>query len=340
MQAHALTPRLVSALDTSVTSATSSLEPNFPFLSVLASGGHTLLIQSASLTDHRLLGTTKDIAIGEFLDKVARILLPTELLQTTKSTMYGALLEQFAFEQDESVPTAPHSTEDGFKPSTSLPVATQVAAGSSAECYLETTSHGYSWYEMPRNHEEALEKAMTKWGWALNQPLVTAHGGLKVKDIELSFSGLLTAVERIVRYQTDPMTKKRTKMERTLDEISLEEKRDIARETMRVAFEHVAYRVVLSLQSLAEESAPQSVVLAGGVAANSFFRHILANTLCARGYPNVKLYFPPPSYCTDNAAMIAWTGLEMYEAGHTDPLSIRAIRKWPLDQLLDPVIEG
>jgi N6-L-threonylcarbamoyladenine synthase len=337
MQAHALTPRLVSALDTSTTSP---LEPAFPFLSVLASGGHTLLIQSASLTEHRLLGTTKDIAIGEFLDKVARILLPTELLQTTKSTMYGALLERFAFEQDQPATIAVQRVENGSRPSTSPPEMSHIPAGSSAERYQEADSHGYSWYEIPRNHEEALEKAITKWGWALNQPLVTAHGGLKVNDIELSFSGLLTAAERIVRYQTDPITKKRTKIERKLNEISLEEKRDIARETMRVAFEHVAYRVVLSLQSLAEDSAPRSVVLAGGVAANSFFRHILASTLCARGYPDIKLYFPPPSYCTDNAAMIAWTGLEMYEAGHTDPLSIRAIRKWPLNQLLDPVVDG
>lgn len=66
----------------------------------------------------------------------------------------------------------------------------------------------------------------------------------------------------------------------------------------------------------------------------------LANTLCTRGYPNMKLYFPPPQYCTDNAAMIAWAGLEMFEAGHTDPLHIRAIRKWPLDKLLNPPIDG
>ena len=66
----------------------------------------------------------------------------------------------------------------------------------------------------------------------------------------------------------------------------------------------------------------------------------LAKTLCARGYPDVELHFPPPKFCTDNAAMIGWAGLEMYEAGHVTPLSIRAIRKWPLDQLLDPPADG
>jgi N6-L-threonylcarbamoyladenine synthase len=338
MQAHALTPRLVSALEPF---ATPTLEPDFPFLSVLASGGHTLLIQSASLADHRLLGTTNDIAVGEYLDKVARILLPTGLLQSTRSTMYGALLEKFVFEANASETVDSQKSKSSCSPRCApRPSAFSGATASSAQRYLESSSHDYTWYKVPPNHEEALKTAMTKWGWALNQPLVTAHGGLKVNDIELSFSGLLTAVERVIGYQTDPVTRKRTKIERTLGDISLEEKKHIAREAMRAAFEHVAYRVVLALQSLASDSAPRSVVLAGGVAANSFLRHILASTLCARGFSHINLYFPPPSFCTDNAAMIAWTGIEMFEAGHTDMLSIRAIRKWPLNQLLDPVVDG
>jgi N6-L-threonylcarbamoyladenine synthase len=255
--------------------------------------------------------------------------------------MYGALLEKFAFAGNEKE-TA--ESQKGIYPSSRdsapQPSTFSGATASSAQRYLDSSSHDYAWYKVPLNHEEALKVAMTRWGWAFNQPLVTAHGGLKVNDIELSFSGLLTAVERVIGYRTDPVTRKRTKIERTLGEISLEERRDIAREAMRAAFEHVAYRVVLALQSLANDSAPRSVVLAGGVAANSFLRHILASTLCARGFSHIILYFPPPGFCTDNAAMIAWTGIEMFEAGHTDMLSIRAIRKWPLNQLLDPVVDG
>ncbi|OAL06177.1 hypothetical protein IQ06DRAFT_211892 [Phaeosphaeriaceae sp. SRC1lsM3a] len=331
MQAHALTPRLVSALEQP---PEASPKPAFPFLSVLASGGHTLLIQSMSLTEHHPLGTTSDIAVGECLDKVARILLPPKLLQSTKSTMYGALLERFAFTQKVAdVHASKDSCSTGPQPSTNV-------TGYSAEQYLETYSRGYNWYEVPSNHEDALMKNVTKWGWSLNQPLITAHGGTKINNIELSFAGLLTAVERVIRYETDAFTKKRTKTERAVDQISLEEKQAIARETMRAAFEHVAYRVVLALRSIPGESTPGSIVLAGGVAANSFMRHILASTLCAHGFPGVVLHFPPPSYCTDNAAMIAWTGLEMFEAGHANSLSIRAIRKWPLAHLLDPVEDG
>src|SRR5690348_9286502 len=109
MQAHALTPRLVSALDAYDASANKTdapladgigvVAPGFPVLSVLASGGHTILIDSTSLIDHAILGSTDDIAVGECLDKVARVVLPVEQLQTAKSTMYGALLETFAFSQ-------------------------------------------------------------------------------------------------------------------------------------------------------------------------------------------------------------------------------------------------
>lgn len=53
----------------------------------------------------------------------------------------------------------------------------------------------------------------------------------------------------------------------------------------------------------------------------------------------MRIVFPPASLCCDNAAMIAWAGMEMYQEGARDLLSIRAIRKWPLDMLLSPPLE-
>jgi N6-L-threonylcarbamoyladenine synthase len=49
-----------------------SLEP--PFLCLLASGGHTLLLDVRDYTDQRVLGTTLDDAAGEAFDKGARLL--------------------------------------------------------------------------------------------------------------------------------------------------------------------------------------------------------------------------------------------------------------------------
>jgi N6-L-threonylcarbamoyladenine synthase len=48
--------------------------PAFPFLALLVSGGHTMLIAVRALGDYRLLGTTLDDAVGEAFDKTAKLL--------------------------------------------------------------------------------------------------------------------------------------------------------------------------------------------------------------------------------------------------------------------------
>ena len=48
--------------------------PSFPFLTLLISGGHCLLINSRSLGDYEIIGQTLDDAVGEAFDKVAKIL--------------------------------------------------------------------------------------------------------------------------------------------------------------------------------------------------------------------------------------------------------------------------
>ena len=48
--------------------------PEFPFLALLVSGGHTMLIGVRSLGDYRVLGTTLDDAVGEAFDKTAKLL--------------------------------------------------------------------------------------------------------------------------------------------------------------------------------------------------------------------------------------------------------------------------
>jgi N6-L-threonylcarbamoyladenine synthase len=362
MQAHALTPRLVAALQNygalgkkdkkpEESVGRISVEPEFPFLSVLASGGHTLLIHSASLTDHEIMGSTSDVAIGECLDKVARIVLPTDVRQKAGNIMYGALLERFAFPQPDVGEENPETTNtdtsqdepsllERWIPSlasakpTAKKMPTYILENSTAAEYQAKYASRYS-YEVPRNQEEALKRNVSKWGWGFNQPLNRASGGLKNGSLEMSFSGLMTAVERVVKFQLDPQTHKLTKTERASEDISLDERRDLAHQAMRAAFEHLAGRVVLGLR----QSRVETVVMAGGVAANAYLRYILACTLCAKGFGHVNIVIPPASLCCDNAAMIAWAGMEMFQNGMRDPLSIRAVRKWPLDQLLSPPIE-
>jgi N6-L-threonylcarbamoyladenine synthase len=51
-----------------------STPPNFPFLALLVSGGHTQLVDVAGLGAYRILGETLDDAAGEAFDKTAKLL--------------------------------------------------------------------------------------------------------------------------------------------------------------------------------------------------------------------------------------------------------------------------
>jgi N6-L-threonylcarbamoyladenine synthase len=70
------------------------------------------------------------------------------------------------------------------------------------------------------------------------------------------------------------------------------------------------------------------LVVAGGVAANGSLRASLSG-LAARH--DLAFVAPPPELCTDNAAMIAWAGLERLKAGLTDGLDFAPRPRWPLD---------
>jgi N6-L-threonylcarbamoyladenine synthase len=48
--------------------------PEFPFVALLASGGHTAIYEVVSVTESRLMGQTRDDAAGEAFDKVAKVL--------------------------------------------------------------------------------------------------------------------------------------------------------------------------------------------------------------------------------------------------------------------------
>ncbi|KAJ7782860.1 glycoprotease family-domain-containing protein [Mycena metata] len=63
MQAHTLTPEL-----------TSSTPPQFPFLSLLVSGGHTMIVHVLSRTEFRILVNTVDKSIGAAIDRVVTLL--------------------------------------------------------------------------------------------------------------------------------------------------------------------------------------------------------------------------------------------------------------------------
>jgi N6-L-threonylcarbamoyladenine synthase len=77
----------------------------------------------------------------------------------------------------------------------------------------------------------------------------------------------------------------------------------------------------------------QSLVAAGGVAANSQLRQRLAALAEDAG---LRFVSPPPNLCTDNGAMIAWAGLERLRRGFIDGLDAPLRPRWPLDAVAPP----
>lgn len=311
MQAHALTPRLVSALGAGnrervqqqdheqgvAVSQTAPGEgggegggersetPAFPFLSLLVSGGHSLLVLSRSLGDHAVLAEAQNIAVGDMLDKCARAVVPPDEIAAGADVMYGPLLERFAF---------PDAAADA------------------------SPDYDYDYeYAPPPTRADEIRIFDSGRGWRLTPPLSGTA------EMAYEFAGLNGQILKIL-------------LERPA--MAVPERRLLARHAMRLVFEHLASRLLLALSKSADGAADgdqlrdiRTVVVAGGVASNRYLMHILRSVLDARGYGHIELVCPPLPLCTDNAAMIAWTGMEMYEAGWRSELDILAIRKWPLD---------
>jgi N6-L-threonylcarbamoyladenine synthase len=80
--------------------------------------------------------------------------------------------------------------------------------------------------------------------------------------------------------------------------------------------------------SLSRMQPVAALVVAGGVAANMAIRDMLEQVAHAH---DMRFVAPPLWLCTDNGAMIAWTGAERFAAGLTDGLDFVARPRWPLD---------
>lgn len=215
----------------------------FPFLSLIVSGGHTSLIYAEKQGRYELLGATRDDAVGEAYDKVAKLL--------NLGYPGGPVIDRMAQKGN------------------------------------------------PRK---------------INFP--RAYLG---KSLDFSFSGLKTAV---LYYLQGPK-----KGRRGAPEVQVSSPEDIC-----ASFQQAVVDVLLekTLRGTREKSAKR-VVVGGGVAANSSLRRELKRKFLLPPSPKrlprksvpgksrrekrgVKVYFPSPLLCTDNAAMIACAGFYRFLA--------------------------
>jgi len=150
--------------------------------------------------------------------------------------------------------------------------------------------------------------------FALPRPLLDRFG------CDLSFSGLKTAVLR----QRDALVV-------AAGGLRVQDRADLC-----AGFQRAVADVLAEKTRRAVALGPvQALAVAGGVAANRTIRAALEAVATDTG---LRFLAPPLALCTDNAAMIAWAGIELYRLGHRDGMDLSARPRWPLDRTAAPLI--
>lgn len=214
-----------------------------PFLCLLVSGGHTNLIHVKDCTEYEMLGSTRDDAVGEAYDKVARLL--------KLGYPGGPIIDQLAKKGNPKAFPLPEGR-------ISLP-----------------------------------------------------QGGFHPYDF--SFSGLKTAVLRLTQKLT-------------------EEKEGLPIEDLCASFQHTVVKALTKRTiKCAIDHNLKTIIVGGGVAANQGLRAYLTQ----KGEEeNLKVYFPPFKFCTDNAAMIGCAAAEHFERGHRSPLTLGVQSRFNLTEVM------
>ena len=132
---------------------------------------------------------------------------------------------------------------------------------------------------------------------------------------DFSFAGLKTAV--------------RVAVEALGARLSTADAADISASFQAAVADTLSDRTVRAIAAFkARHRDATTLVVAGGVAANGALRARLGTVAATHG---LALVAPPQRLCTDNAAMIAWAGLERFRRGLCDGLDFSPRPRWPLD---------
>lgn len=141
-------------------------------------------------------------------------------------------------------------------------------------------------------------------------------------DCNLSFSGLKTAVRKIIEtYSPDG--------DLTHANIPAQDVADICACFQYTATDCLCRKLKQAIRYF-KQHYPQGkhLVVSGGVASNTYLREKLQNLASEN---NLIFAAPPIRFCTDNGVMIAWAGLERFRKGLTSTLDFKPKPRWPLD---------
>jgi len=166
---------------------------------------------------------------------------------------------------------------------------------------------------------EAAAKSGDPKRFAFPRPLLNREG------CDMSFSGLKTAILRARNAIVDEKGGLTTQ-----DQADLSAGFQLAITDVLVEKTRRALELYMALNP-----ATPSFAIAGGVAANGAIRAGLTALCDAR---DIAFIAPPLRLCTDNAAMIAYAGIEKMQAGGIDDFTLSARPRWPLDDRAAPIL--
>ncbi|XP_058807499.1 tRNA N6-adenosine threonylcarbamoyltransferase, mitochondrial [Phymastichus coffea] len=135
-------------------------------------------------------------------------------------------------------------------------------------------------------------------------PLPLTH----YRDCNFSFSGLKSAAKRFISIE-------RAKHNLTEDEL-IPSMNNLCAGFLQIIIRHICIRTERAMEFIEKRELisknKKTLIVSGGVASNNIFAKCLEKLCSERGYKFIR---PPPKLCTDNGIMVAWNGIEKYNAG-------------------------